>query len=161
MNIIISARKIYNASKGLSGSALFNNKPAGLVRRKENRMTKLTEEQEKQLVADYTAKNRSTKEIASEYGVSRSAVSTIVKRRGGELRRPKGKAVKCCNCYRKIDVLGAKFCPYCGADIRTEKDLIKEKINKLFSLLNLLPENQRDPAQSIVKEIINYIDNEG
>lgn len=126
-------------------------------------MRKFSDEQVGQILIDYSDTSQSVTSIAQKYGTSTSHISHIVKAHGGELRVPKhsfGKVIKCGKCYRKIEVKGAKFCPYCGADIRSEKDLILEKTNKLFSILGLLPESQRDPAQKIIRDICAYINKE-
>ena len=69
----------------------------------------------------------------------------------------KTKIKKCPNCHRKIEVKGAKFCCFCGSDIREEKDIIIEKIQSLFGKLVLLPVDMRDEAQTIIHETIVYI----
>lgn len=126
-------------------------------------MRKFSDEQVRQILIDYSDTSQSVTSIAQKYGTSPSHISHIVKSHGGELRMPKhsySKVIKCGKCYRKIEIKGAKFCPYCGADIRSEKDLILEKTNKLFSILGLLPESQRDPAQKIIRDICAYINKE-
>lgn len=67
------------------------------------------------------------------------------------------KSKTCPNCRRKIEVKGAKFCCFCGSDIREEKDIVIEKLQSLCGRIVLLPADMRDETQAIINEAIAYI----
>ena len=109
---------------------------------------KLTPEQENQLLADYRNPDITVQELSEKYGITDSCVSRYVRNAGEPLRRPKKKqsgAIKICpKCRKKIDTVGARFCPFCGSDIRSESEIIAEKIPKLTELYKFIPEENRD-----------------
>ena len=65
--------------------------------------------------------------------------------------------VKCPNCRATGHYKGAKFCYKCGADIRTEADILREKLGKLVADFVYLPDSVRDNAYSVVQETIDYL----
>lgn len=65
--------------------------------------------------------------------------------------------VKCPNCRATGHYKGAKFCYKCGADIRTESDLLRERLGKLVSDFTFLPDNIRDNAYKVVQDTIDYL----
>jgi rRNA maturation endonuclease Nob1 len=120
----------------------------------------VSEEKKNAILTDYANPEIKVKDIEKKYGVNSSKIADLVEQSGGQLRtcrRPQLTKVKCPNCHRTIEGKGFKFCPYCGKDIRSEKDLTLEKIAKLFSCCGYLPQNMRDDAQSLIKEIEAYI----
>lgn len=120
----------------------------------------MTEQTKIQIAKDYADKTNKTKDLALKYHISPSQLTKIVLEQGGQLRQPRRSKLivkKCSKCYKTTEIKGAKFCPYCGTDIRSEKDLLTEKINNLLSLLMLLPNNCRDEAQTTLNEMKTYI----
>jgi 5-methylcytosine-specific restriction endonuclease McrA len=59
----------------------------------------------------------------------------------------------CPKCHRKIALSDAKFCCYCGADMRTEKDRLIERIRKGMELVSLLPSEARDEVQRLLIDV--------
>lgn len=128
----------------------------------------LTQQEKALVMQDYNNRAMKAIEVRQKWGLSSSAMAQLVVEMGGEFRVPAAhkprnntadNVKKCPNCHRKIDLKGAKFCPYCATDIRNEKELTLEKVNKLFSMLILLPASSRDEAQAIITEIDKYIKN--
>lgn len=65
--------------------------------------------------------------------------------------------VKCPNCRATGHYKGAKFCYKCGADIRTEADILRERLGKLVSDFIFLPDSIRDNACKVVQDTIDYL----
>lgn len=129
-------------------------------------MEKLTLEQKKALCEEYKDHSINVNEIAERYGISRSRVSNIVVKMGEQLRRPKlkkrGATVRTCpKCRKAIDVKGAKFCCFCGADIRSNKELLIERITNAMRKTILLPEDARDEMQRLFLDIKTELSKEG
>lgn len=65
--------------------------------------------------------------------------------------------VKCPNCKATGHYKGAKFCYKCGADIRTEADILRERLGKLVTDFAFLPDSCRDNAYRIIQDTIDYL----
>lgn len=65
--------------------------------------------------------------------------------------------VKCPNCRATGHYKGAKFCYKCGADVRTESDILRERLGMLVSDFQFLPDSVRDKAYTVVQDTINYL----
>lgn len=65
--------------------------------------------------------------------------------------------VKCPNCRATGHYKGAKFCYKCGADIRTEADILRERLGKLTADMQFLPDSMRDNAYRIIQDTIDYL----
>ena len=99
--------------------------------------------------------------IAEKYGISKSAVSKIAIEEGAEPRRPKTfgkrggvKMKHCPKCKRIVNVKDAKYCCYCAADLRTEKDRLIERVNRAMNLISFLPAHARDEMQQLLLDVI-------
>ena len=88
--------------------------------------------------------------LGVEYGVSKATVSYHTS------KLTKGESKICPNRKKQMD-FDANFCSRCGTDIRDERDLLIYQIGILRGFLVHLPENARAKADSITKEIINYL----
>lgn len=111
-----------------------------------------TPEQIQAILEDYRDRNLTTKEIAKKHFISDGTLARIVEENNEPLRRPsattprnrKSKHKSCPKCRKKIDLKGARFCPFCGADIRSENEVLAEKVIKQIELFKFLPETTRD-----------------
>lgn len=65
--------------------------------------------------------------------------------------------VKCPNCRATGHYKGAKFCYKCGDDIRTESDILRERLGKLVGDFVFLPESVRDSAYTVIQDTIDYL----
>lgn len=100
------------------------------------------------------------KDIAEQTGMENTAISKYAHAAGCEPRRQSSKRKKykhCPNCRRTIELGGAKYCPYCATDLRSEKELLTEKTQRLFGMLQPLPSGDKDEARDIINEVIKYI----
>lgn len=101
-------------------------------------------------------------DIADSLERNRQTVINILEREG--VRSIKHREVKtnvseviCPNCRAKGHYKGAKFCYKCGADIRTESDILRERLGKLVGDFQFLPESIRDNAYAVVQDTIDYL----
>ena len=124
----------------------------------------MTEEKVNAIVSDYKNPEIKVQDIYKKYSLNGTTLGKILRENNVSNRCPnktgsRAKTIKkrCSKCHRTIELKGARFCPYCGADIRSEKDLTIEKANKLFSMCCFLPESQRDEAQNTIRQICDYL----
>lgn len=124
----------------------------------------MTEETRKAILQAYNDHKIATADIAAKYGITKAAVTKIAVEEGARPRRPKaygkranGKGKLCPKCHKIIEVKGAKFCYFCGADMRSAKDLLIERVDKAFEIIKFLPESFRDEIQQLFIAIIKEL----
>lgn len=113
-------------------------------------------------------------EIAAAYGINGSTVSKTAKLLGAKPRINKltyaGKPIGtpseitasrkykvCGKCKKHIEVKGAMFCPYCGNDIRTPRDLLIARVASAMTVTKYLPEDMRDTMQKLLIDVKNEL----
>lgn len=119
----------------------------------------MTDETKREIAALYADKSNKAHDICAVYHISPTSLAKIVLEQGGELRRPKTarKVVKRPRCKQKIEVKGARFCPFCGADVRSDKDKLIERLKELHGLIPLLPAGERDKMRDTVNATICFL----
>lgn len=111
----------------------------------------------------------STKEVAEQIGVSRQTVVNVCHHYGIDLPKRSKKSPekktkhaatkKCPICKAHNNPLNTKFCCMCGADIRSEADILIEKLNKSMDICcSLLPVNSTEPVRDSILQAIKYIE---
>ncbi len=126
---------------------------------------RFTLEEKKQIAAEYADRTNKVIDIRTSYGINSKTLAEIITQMGGELRLPnahhpnktKGNIKVCKKCHKKIDLVGARFCPFCGEDIRDEKELLIEKAQGIFPLLVHLPSNEAETTRQTISDIIKFI----
>ena len=121
--------------------------------------SKLTTEERKELLDAYVRGDR-VRDIADRFGIVTSQVTHIVRKMGTETRRhpkPRGGKKTCPKCHRKIEVKEAKFCYFCGSDIRDARDILIERVLKATELISLLPDSARDEMQMVLKDVVEEL----
>ena len=120
----------------------------------------LTQEQRQAIFEAYKDRSKAVAKIAEEYGISRTSLVRLVFEMGAEPRREKAckknkiKIGKTCpKCHKTIDVKGALYCCFCGADIRSDKELLIDRINSAMRKTILCPEGIRDELQTLYVDI--------
>lgn len=100
-------------------------------------------------IVELTGRNHQTiRNILDKEGVRAIAKKDIVS---------KVSDIKCPNCKATGHYKGAKFCYKCGAYIRTEADILRERLGKLVADFAFLPDNCRDNAYRIIQDTIDYL----
>lgn len=101
------------------------------------------------------------RDIAEMCGVTASSVSRIAKNMGAPVRRPKikvGQTAKTCTvCKKVIEVSGAKFCCFCGTDIRSPRELLIARLESAMPKLKFLPESDKDEMHTLFVDIRNEL----
>ena len=120
-----------------------------------------TDERMKQDIYEAYIGGMSVRDIAEMCGVTASAVSRIAKNMGAPVRRPKikvGQTAKTCTvCKKVIEVSGAKFCCFCGTDIRSPREHLIERIESAMPILKYLPESVKDEVHTLFIDIRNEL----
>ncbi len=125
----------------------------------------ITQEVKQQIFDDYNDRKNSLRDLEAFYGIPRATITSIAVEMGATPRRPnaynkrKGGAKVCHKCKKTIDVTGARFCCFCGADIRSKQEILCERIRELMPCIQHLPENMRDNMRDVMLEAIEEITN--
>lgn len=129
---------------------------------------KVNEETIRLIQSDYEHSDLTRKEICEKYGISSSTLTNYVKEFGFELRqrhlmyphKPEKnhtQTVLCKRCKKSVSVPGARFCPYCGEDIRSESMKVQDRLSSLVELTSLIPENARDTFVKTIRDAIRLL----
>lgn len=125
----------------------------------------LTPQQRKEILDLYQDSSVGVKAIGEAYSIDPSTVCRVALQEGASPRAPKigeyraakrktsNKVRKCNACGKSVDLAGAKFCPYCGNDIRSPKEMLIQRINSFTPKIKYLPENCRDELQNLFIDI--------
>lgn len=96
--------------------------------------------------------------ISKETGIEKSSISNIVKREGLQLRRKrKSMLLVCPNCKSKVEIKGAKFCPFCGNDVRNENEVLIDELRHCLYLIQNLPCGDEDTARKTIFKVIDKL----
>lgn len=122
-----------------------------------------TNEEKNLAIYEAYVNGEKVKDIAERFGVAATYVSKKAKQMGATPRnKPRTKAGKHCpKCRKQIDVKGAKYCCFCGADIRSEQEILIERIYKALEVVGWLPQNARDETQKTLLDVIEVLKEDG
>lgn len=123
------------------------------------RIKKYTDEQ-KNMVLRLYKEGRTYNEIAAEADITYSLVNSILTSSKVERRinrQTSAKVKTCPSCHRQINLKDAKFCPYCGTLVMTEKEQLIEKVKRLFGLAHSLPESSRDEYHAVLSKVVEEL----
>ena len=129
---------------------------------------KVNEETIRLIQSDYEHSDLTREEICGKYGISLSTLTNYVKAFGFEPRKRRlvypnkqeknhTQTVLCTRCKRTVSVHGARFCPYCGADVRTESMKVQDSLSSILSITNLIPESYRDTFVKTIRDAIRLL----
>lgn len=91
-------------------------------------------------------------EIGKRVGVSDSTVGKIVRnRQTGE----KTKVCPVCGMKSKDE---ARFCWWCGGDIRSEAVKLRERVVSMRAMIHHLPENMKKEFDDVTRSVIKYLE---
>lgn len=126
--------------------------------------SKLNQTDKQGIYEAYVEGSMSVKEIADMYGVAKSTVSCIAEKMGATTRRPKTRrdvAQKICpTCKKTIEVKGAKYCCFCGADIRSPREHLIARIEAAMPKLKYMPDGLRDDMHTLLIDVKNELSKE-
>lgn len=97
--------------------------------------------------------------IAAKFNTSSGYISYIANKHGltRQTRKASGGAKACPKCRKKIEVKGARFCPFCASDIRSSREIAIDKLMQLRKIVSLVPANCQaefeDALNTAVKEL--------
>ena len=131
-------------------------------------MAKLTNEQKHEIKQLYDDHKNKVADIAKAYRIEKAEVARIAVELGASPRRQSTFGVtrgvqsgqpqkKCPNCKRAAPIDAAKYCCFCGADIRTPSEKLIEKQQKLLQHFAFIPQAVRDESRDIILETIEYL----
>ena len=129
---------------------------------------KVNEETIRLIQSDYEHSDLTRKEICDKYGISFSTLTNYVNAFGFEPRQRRlvypnkqeknhTQTVLCTRCKKSVSVPGARFCPFCGEDIRSESMKVQERLSSLVELTSLMPENARDAFVKTIRDAIRLL----
>ncbi|MBO5969764.1 MAG: zinc-ribbon domain-containing protein [Clostridia bacterium] len=125
------------------------------------RRVKLTQGQKEEIVALYR-QGMAVKEIAEAYGIDQSYVSHLghkegIRRRREYTKNPTGAPDKKCPHCKAKNPAKARYCMYCGKDIRDKRQILCEKVEALRAMTALLPESVSGEADEITRDVLAYL----
>jgi len=129
-------------------------------------MQKLSTEQQNEVKQLYV-EGIPVADIAVAYNIDKSTVCRITKRLGAPPRlvkssnlqdnsnRTKYKTCQACKKVVKLD--NVSYCPYCGKDIRTPREMLISRVSEAMKVSKYLPESMRDTMQQLLADIANEL----
>lgn len=95
--------------------------------------------------------------------MSKAKIAQIAVEMGEKARRPKAWGKRnannrnCPRCGKKTEIKGARYCCFCGADIRSKRDILIEKLQNVVGFTPHLPDNMCEEAQATLLEAIKVL----
>lgn len=115
---------------------------------------RVTEEQKKRVYELYDGGMTVYLHIAKEVGISDATVGKIIKER-------KASVAKICTKCLHESARAARYCYYCGNDIRSREELLAISCEKLRGMIVHLHENVRAEFDGITRELMGYLKEKG
>lgn len=128
-------------------------------------MRKIIPKEDKDKIAQMYESGASYSDICKELNVSNNTVINTVKERNIAVRRDfsasktVSKSHKCNKCKKTFDLAGARFCPFCGSDIRTERQIVSEGLEKVLGIVcdSTVPAEVKDRACNTLRDAIRLL----
>lgn len=124
------------------------------------------DDERKQKICEMYKSGATLKEIREATGCHASMVEKIVKGAGLEPRRTYTKKTKvehvCPKCRKHISVAGARFFPWCGADVRSERQIVAEELERVLGIVcdTNVPADSKDRACNTLRNAIRLLKEE-
>ena len=93
-------------------------------------------------------------EIGKRVGVSDSTVGKILR------SKPTDEELKSCPCCGIKSKKDARYCWWCGGDIRCEADKLLERVVSMRAMIHHLPENMKSEFDGVTRDVIKYLEGE-
>lgn len=128
----------------------------------------LTKEIKAKICAEYQDRSVKANDIRERYGVTSRQFKAIIEEAGipprspnlwGIKKAPNGQTTKnvCPKCKRELANKEARFCWYCGSDVRSEKQILVERLEELTKLYDFIPAVDRDKYISTLRDTIEEL----
>lgn len=111
-------------------------------------MPKIVTEEKKREIKRMLEEGRLYKEIRETLHVASNTIAMVKAEMGG---------AKICPSCKRESTANARFCWYCGKDIRDERELLTEKVIALRGLIVHLPENLQAKYDADTKALLDYL----
>lgn len=124
--------------------------------------------QKEEIITMYKDRSVKVQEILETYEISNNILNRILEEENVPKRRPKAagkrtnvKLDKCPVCGKFIREKDARYCYWCGADVRSKKDRVLENLGTLWSKLypNFISYDEKEEVKNLFDEITKYIQN--
>lgn len=122
----------------------------------------------KEIIAMYSDKSIPVSEILETYHISRAVLSRILKEEAVPFRLQKAagkrtnvKLDSCPVCHKSLVAKDARFCCWCGSDVRSEGDKLLDKLAELWAVIypNFINYDEKEEAKKIFNDVTTYIKN--
>lgn len=112
-------------------------------------MPKIVTEEKKREIKKMLEEGRSYNYIKENCHVTSGTIAKIkAEKQGG---------AKICPSCKRESTANARFCWYCGKDIRDERDLLIDKVIALRGLIVHLPDNLQAKYDADTKSVLDYL----
>lgn len=121
----------------------------------------------KEIIAMYSDKSIPVSEILETYHISWRVLSRILKEEAVPFRLSKAagkranvKLDRCPICHKSLMAKDARFCCWCGSDVRSEGEKLLDKLGELWTYIypNIDYETKEE-AKKIFNDVTTYIKN--
>ena len=129
---------------------------------------RLTEDTKREICAEYRNRNIHVADIRARYKLSSTQLKTIIDEAGieprnkglwGSQRNGSNSPKICPKCKKTVDNKNARFCWNCGADVRSERQILIEKIDKICTFVEHIPHMCRDEYITTLNEVRKELEN--
>ena len=128
----------------------------------------ITDEMKAQICAEYQNRDILTTDIRKRYHVNGRQMKEIIDEAGIPPRSPKAwgserdvngciKKDVCPKCKKALANKEARFCWYCGSDVRSPKQILIERLEKLTDLFDHIPITERDEYISTLNDAVKEL----
>ncbi len=118
-------------------------------------------------IIELRGEGKTSTEIAKEVGVCGQTVMNVLTRYGlhepkklNKTSKPsKQKTKRCPTCKATNNPKEAKFCCMCGSDIRSEADILLERLNKAYkACCDLIPGSINEEVRNTILDATKFIE---
>lgn len=124
--------------------------------------------QKEEIITMYKDRSVKVQEILETYEISNNILNRILEEENIPKRRPKAagkrtnvKLDKCPVCGKFIREKDARYCYWCGADVRSKKDIILESLGQIWSKIypDFISYEEKTEIKNLFDKVAEYIKN--
>ena len=132
---------------------------------KTSKLDHMSQGKRREIAEMYKNKDVPVRQILETYGIGYKVLYACTeefgvpyrdeKKRG---RRSGYKLNQCPECKKGVSIMEARFCPFCGASMATEEDLLTDDLGTLWTLIGTrLSDNDAKIALQLINKIEKYL----